>query len=104
MVSETATIEAGGPARPVAVNTTGLLLTPLASTRAASVWAPAEGPSLQLPTVAMPWALVTVRPEVTWPPPESTVNVTATPDTTFPDASSTRTLGAIGTTLPAGAD
>src|SRR5688572_16733572 len=65
VVSDTATMETGGPARAVAVNTIGLLLTPFASTRAARVCAPAVRPSRQLPTVARPWALVTARPLVT---------------------------------------
>ncbi len=87
----------------VAVKTTGLFTTPPASTRAASVCSPDADPRTQLPTVTTPCASVVPTPPVTRPPPESTENVTGTPCARLPNASATRTEGAVGTAVPAGA-
>src|SRR5690606_31707787 len=62
---------------------------------------PAVEPIVQLPTVAMPWALVVRLSPVTVPPPTA-ANVTATPPTGFPLASVTMTEGAGDTVPPAG--
>jgi hypothetical protein len=67
-------------AAPVAVNVAGLpeeIVAPLAV--AVSVFAPAVGPRVQEPTVAMPWAFVVAVAPVTLPPPDATAKVTVTP-------------------------
>jgi hypothetical protein len=64
---------------------------------AVSVLPPAAVPSVQLPTVAIPLALVVAEPPATLPPPDATANVTATPFTGFPAASLTITLGGVAT-------
>jgi len=89
------------PAVPVAVNVTGL---PESDPEVAiNVFCPAVGPSVQLPTVAIPLAsLIWVAP-VTLPLPGPGAKVTDTPETGLPNASVTSTDGAIKTALPAGA-
>ena len=61
-------------------------------------------PSVQLPTVAMPLALVVVERPVALPPPLATAKVTFTPVIELPPASFTITLGAVVTAVPAVAD
>ena len=58
-------------------------------------------PSVQLPTVAIPLALVVAISAVALPPPVATAKVTLTPLTTLLFASFTITLGAVVTALPA---
>src|SRR2546422_49110 len=100
----------GAPAAAVAVKVTGLPFNPGAV--AVNVFAPAAVPSVQLPTVAMPPALVVRLAPVMLPPPDATAtvtlpfpgatpNVTPTPGTGFPAASLTLTDGAMGTAVPA---
>src|SRR4029450_6307027 len=100
LLPETITIWAPAGAVAVAVKTIGLLATPPGSTLPVSVWVPADGPRTQLPTVAMPWALVRRIPPVTCPPPVSTLNDTGAWATRLPKASVTRTLGAGGNADP----
>ena len=70
---------------------------------AVSVFDPAVVPSVQLPTVAIPFALVVAVSPVTEPPPEATANVTFTPLTaTVPFI--TITLGNMVTAVPTVAD
>jgi len=89
------------PAVPFAVNVTGL---PESDPDAAvSVFCPAVGPSVQLPTAAIPLASVVWAAPVTLPLPGPGAKVTDTPDTGLANASVTITDGAIGTALPAGA-
>jgi hypothetical protein len=91
-------IDAGGAAVAVAVNVTGLPdRLPL---EAVSEFAPTEGPSVQLPTVAMPLPFVVVVRPVALPPPDATANVTLTPPTGLPTASVTITLGGVATAVP----
>src|SRR5207253_1483085 len=87
----------GAPAVPVAVNVTGLPFTPGAV--AVNVFAPAVVPSVQLPTAAMPLALVVWLAPVMLPLPGPTANVTETPCTGLPFASFTITAGAVATAL-----
>src|SRR5881396_1300306 len=82
------------PAVPVAVNVTGLPVSPLAV--AVSVLVPAVVPSVQLPTLAMPLALVVWLAPVMLPLPGATANVTVTPPTGLPPPSFTITDGWIG--------
>ena len=82
------------PGVPVAVKVTDPLM-PAAV--AVSVFAPAIVPSVQLPTVATPKASVVGVSPVAEPPPEATAKVTTTPETGFPPASVTSTLGAAAT-------
>src|SRR5437764_1401110 len=89
------------PAVPVAVNVTGLPVSPLAV--AVSVLVPAVAPSVQLPTLAMPLALVVWLAPVMLPLPGATANVTVTPPTGLPPPSFTITDGWIGTVPPTGA-
>ena len=70
---------------------------------AVSVFVPAVGLSVQLPTVATPLAFVVWLAPVSVPFPGVTANVTATPATGFPFASRTVTDGAGLTAVPAGA-
>ena len=87
---------------PVAVKVTGEpLRLPLVAVK---VLAPAVAPSVQLPTVAMPAALVVAGEPVTEPPPEATVKVTLTPGTGLLLVSVTMTLGGVLTAVPAVAD
>ena len=65
------------PIVPVAENVTGVRL-PVVALR---VLGPAVTPRTQLPTVAMPLALVVCVPPVTTPPPVATANVTVAPST-----------------------
>src|SRR6266550_4043032 len=88
------------PAVPVAVNETGLPLSP--ADVALRLFGPAAVASVQLPTVAMPLALLVWLAPVMLPFPGVTENVTATPATGFPLASLTITEGGIGTAAPAG--
>src|SRR5688572_278208 len=75
----------------VAVNVTGARL----ATVAERVFAPAVGPSTQLPTVATPTESLDCRWPTAVPPPLTTANVTATPLTAFESASRTTTAGLI---------
>src|SRR5205823_5190466 len=71
------------PAVPVAVNVTGLPVSPVAV--AVSVFGPAVGPPVHDVTAAIPLAfVVTGVVGVTVPPPEATANVTLTPSTGLP--------------------
>src|SRR5207245_11044360 len=88
------------PAVPVAVNVTGL--PDNVPELAVSVFCPAVGLSVQLPTVATPLAFVIWLPPVIVPFPGATANVTATPATAFPMASFTSTDGGVLTAVPAG--
>src|SRR5690349_17294833 len=87
----------GAPATPVAVNVTGLPFNPVDV--AVNVFAPATVPSVQLPIVAMPLALVVWVGPVMLPPPEANANVTDTPDTGLPFASFTITDGGVATAV-----
>src|SRR5213078_1596815 len=90
------------PAVPVAVNVTGLPVSPVAV--AVSEFGPAVGPSVHDVTAAIPFApVVTGVVGVTEPPPDATANVTLTPPTGLPFASRTITEGAVATAVPAGA-
>ena len=68
---------------------------------AVSVFCPAVGLSVQLPTVATPLALVVWLPPVIVPFPGATANVTVTCATGFPFASRTITDGGDVTAVPA---
>jgi hypothetical protein len=92
------TICVATPAVPVAVKVSGDPVSPLLV--AVSVLPPTIDPSVQLPTVAMPLALVVALPPVMLPPPVATANVTVTPETGLSNASRTRTLGAVVTAVP----
>ncbi len=83
------------PAKPVAEN---VLVRPLQV--AVSVLAPAVVPRVQLPTVAMPEALVVAEAPVTEPPPAVAAKVTVTPGQTLLCESLTITLGAVATAEP----
>ncbi len=83
-----------GPTVPVAWNTTSGSPVRLA----VSVLRPGA-PRVQLPTVAMPDALLTADPPVTEPPPWVTANVTVTPLMGVPLVSRTSTAGATGTAV-----
>jgi len=70
------------PAVPVALKVRGEpVRLPLVAVR---VLEPAVVPRVQLPTVAMPEALVVAEPPVSEPPPEPIAKVTPTPATTLP--------------------
>ena len=87
---------------PDAVNVTGEPASdPLV---AVIVLEPADAPSVQLPTVAMPLSFVVADALVTEPPPEATANVTLTPETGLLYSSFTITLGDVDTAVPAVAD
>src|SRR2546430_16581532 len=88
------------PAVPVVVNVTGLPARPVDA--AVSVSSRAVVASVQLPTVAMPLALVVWLAPVMLPFAGVTANGTATPATGFPFASLTITDGLTGTAGPAG--
>ena len=64
------------------------------------VFAPAVAPNVQLPTDAMPDALVVGLAPLIEPPPLATANVTLTPLTPLPSASMTFTEGGVVTTAP----
>src|SRR5207302_3235315 len=87
----------GAPAVPVAVNVIGLPFTPGAV--AVRVFWPAAVPSVQLPTAAMPLALVVWLAPVMLPLPKPTANVTDTPGTGLPSASFTITAGGVATAV-----
>jgi hypothetical protein len=88
---------------PVAVNVTGEFVSN--SFVAVSVFDPAVGPSIQLPTVAIPFASVVADAPVTDPPPEATAKVTLTPlITELSVAFLTITLGAMATAVLIAAD
>jgi hypothetical protein len=96
-------IELAAPAVPVAVNVTGLPVSPVAV--AVSEFGPAVEPRVQDVTVAIPLApVVTGVVGTTVPPPDATANVTATPPTGLPCVSRTITEGSIDTAFPAVAD
>ena len=89
-----------GPAVPVAVNVSGLPAIPVPDALALSVLVPAVGPRVQLPTVAMPLALVAVVLPVTDPLSDAAVKATAMFGTGLPYWSVTRTAGEMGTGVP----
>jgi hypothetical protein len=97
VVAELAVITAAAPAVPVAVKPTEPD-TPV--TVAVTLFGPAVVPSVQLPAVAIPLALVDALAD-TVPPPPVTAKFTVTPFTGFPLASVTRTLGGALTAVPA---
>ncbi len=97
-----AAIVAAAPAVPVAVNVTGLPES--VPDAAVSVLDPAVVESVQLPTVAIPFASVACAAPVTLPLPGPAAKLTDTPATGLSNASVTTTDGAIGTAVPAGAD
>lgn len=70
---------AAAPDEAVAVKVTGVS----DPTVAVIVLGPAVGPSVQLPTVALPEAFVVTPASVTDPPPAVTANVTITPAIAF---------------------
>src|ERR1019366_548614 len=86
------------PTIAVAVNVSGLPASP--GLVAVSVLAPTAGPRVQLPTVAIPLALVVAARPVAEPPPEATAKVTLTPLTGLLLMSLMSTLGAIATAVP----
>ena len=93
----------GGPTVPVAVNVTGLPVSPLAV--AVSVFVPAVGLRVHEVSVAIPSApVLTGVVGVTVPLPAAGVNVTSTFATGFPLASFTITEGGGLTAVPAGAE
>src|SRR5438552_8820481 len=83
----------------VAVKVTGLPVIPDPATVPVSVFSPAPGPSVQLPTVATPFASLCDTPPDTLPPPPVTANVTVTAGTTAPSRSRTWTAGGTATGL-----
>src|SRR5207247_1596418 len=88
------------PTAPVAVNVTGLPVSPLAV--AVSEFGPAVGARVHEVTAAIPLGpVVTGVVGLTVPPPEATANVTLTPATGFPFASRTITDGSTATGVPA---
>lgn len=87
---------------PVAVKVTGDPVSdPLA---AVSAFDPAVGPSVQLPTVAIPFEPVVADNPVPEPPPVATAKVTATPLTGLLFTSFTMTLGGVVTAVSTVAD
>jgi hypothetical protein len=93
---------AAEPTVPVAVN---VIVTPATAVLVAViVFEPAVFPSVQLPTVAIPFAPEVAEVPVAEPPPDATAKVTATPLTGLPNASRIITAGGIGTAEPALAD
>ena len=79
----------------VAVKTTGA--TDVPGKLAVSVLGPLAGPSVQLPTAALPLTSVVCVAPVMVPPPLVTVNCTVAPSTGVSVASSTSTRGGMGT-------
>ena len=67
------------PAVALAVNVTGLPVSPEEVAASVLLFVPAVVPSVHEVTVAMPLAFVVALPPVTPPPPEPTANVTLTP-------------------------
>src|SRR5256714_10297165 len=91
---------AGAPGcAPVAVKVTGFPLIPEPATVAVSVFSPAPGPRVQLPTVATPFASLCATPPDTLPPPPVTANVTVTAGTAAPPRPRTWTAGGTPTGL-----
>jgi hypothetical protein len=91
------------PAVPVAVNVTGLPVSPVAL--AVSVFGPAVEPRVHDVAAAMPLApVVTDVVGATLPPPDAMANVTATPATGLLFASRTITDGGVATAVPTVAD
>jgi hypothetical protein len=84
----------------VAVNVTG----GKPATVAVIVFTPADGPSVQLPTVATPLAFVVAAAPVSEPPPPVTANVTATDASAFPASAITVTPGRTDTACPGAPD
>ena len=72
-------IVVGLPTMPVALNVSGEPVRPAPVD--VSVLGPGLGPSVQLPTAAMPEALVMTKPLGIEPPPEATAKVIVTPET-----------------------
>ena len=99
-VTEFDTNADAAPGVPVALNVTGLPLSPAAV--AVTVFAPAVAPSVQLVNVAIPLAFVLTLAGVAGtitPPPTVRVNVTTTPLTGLPPLSVTLTLGGADTAV-----
>src|SRR5207247_4081891 len=92
---------AAGSGVPCAVKLTGLPESP--ADMAVNVLDPAVVESVQLPTVAIPFASVVWADPVTLPLPRPAAKVTDTPDTGLSNASVTITDGGFGTVVPAGA-
>src|SRR5256886_2195559 len=92
---------AAGPGVPCAVKLTGLPESP--ADMAVKALDPAVVESVQLPTVAIPFASVVGADPVTLPLPGPAAKVTDTPDTGLSKASVTITDGGVGTVVPAGA-
>jgi hypothetical protein len=89
-------MSAAGPAIPVAVNVAGVN----APAEADNVFAPEVVPSVQVPAVAIPLALVVAVAPVMPPPPLATANVTVVPETGLLFTSVTFTDGAVVTAAP----
>src|SRR5438093_6980991 len=89
---------AAAPVVPVAVNVTGLPVSPAAV--AVSVFVPAVVPSVHDVTAAMPLPFVAPLVGLTVPPPDVTVNVTVTSATGLPAPSRTITDGGVATARP----
>src|SRR5207302_9659944 len=87
----------GGPTVPVAVNGTGLPVSPVAV--AVSVFPPGSSPSVQ-DVVAIPLALLEVVTGFAVPPPPVTSNWTPTRATGLPNSSDTITDGCGDTAVP----
>src|SRR5439155_529610 len=103
-VAEVGAIAVAVAAAPEAVKVTGLPVRPDAVAVTELLFVPAAGPSVQLPSVAMPEASVLTTAGLAGtvaPPPPLTAEVTPTPDTGFPPASVTRTDGGAPTAVPA---
>jgi hypothetical protein len=85
------------------VNVTGLPPKPAELAVNELLFVPAELPTIQLVSVAIPLALVLIvagLAGVELPPPAVIVNITATPETALPLASVTLTDGGAATAVP----
>jgi hypothetical protein len=94
---------AGTAAVPVAVNVTGLPLTPEPATVAVSVLVPGADPRVHWVSVTFPAESVVCEAPATVPPPAVTAKATTTPATGRCCASRTITAGGSGTAMPASA-
>src|SRR5437870_771177 len=92
------------PAVPSAVKVTGLPVIPDPAAVAVSVLVPAVVLRVQLPTVAIPLAVVVWVPPVTLPLPAAGAKVTVTPATGLPAPSRTITEGGRAAERPVGTD
>ena len=105
VVTEFDAIVVAVPTVPVAVNVTGLPVSPVAA--AAIVLVPALAPTVHVVSVATPLAFVTIVAGVAGviaPPPAVSVKITLAPLTPLPFASVTFTLGGAATALLTVAD